>query len=387
MIKNSQRGDWMTKDEIALVKQVQAGKQGAFDDLFQVYYGKAYAIAYRIMNNDADAKDAAQESMLEVYRSISTLKEPGYFYAWMIRIVISKCNRIYRKNKTVLIDPLTMQATQTYEEKRPYMIPKRDVEYRFEQDILLGLIYSLKPQMAEVLDLMYIKQMKLQEIAQYMNIPINTVKTRAVRGRKLLKEQIEQYEKLEGRKLNFHINLPISVFGFAMISQFIKSQSKQVITSITQYASGGATQMVCVVSFSVLTVTGAVFVVEDVQNYQAAKQQSALNQKPMQKEESPIQNQPIKQENKQEEISYDNAFQPAVYGEESITTSLDAYYLCINWAYDEVEMNEKTKEEIEEILPIYQALKQKQDAYWEKLVNKGWTTKYEALLETYSIRY
>lgn len=387
MIKNSREVIEMTKDEIALIKQVQTGNQNAFDEVFNVYYGKAYAIAYRILNCDADAKDAAQEAMLEVYKSIHTLKEPSYFYAWLIRIVVSKCNRITRKNKSILMDPQTIQSVQAYEEKRPYMIPQHQTENQIEHEILIGLIYSLKPQMAEVLDLMYIQQMKLHEIAEYMNIPMNTVKTRVVRGRNLLKEQIKQYEAMEGRKLKFHLNLPISIFGFALLVETIKNQASHVVTSITQYASGGAAQMACVVSFSVLTVTGTVFAVEDYQEYKQAQQHHTNKQAQTQKDIQEPQNKPSKQEQPQEQVSYENTFEPAQFGNEAVTTSLDAYYTCINWAYDKEEMKERTIEEINEIFPTYIALKTKQDAYWDKLVHKGWNVSFEALLDRHSIAY
>lgn len=355
----------MTSEEISLVKKVIAKDEQAFKEMFDIYYGKAYAIALRIMNNDADAQDAAQETMLEVYRSIHKLNEPSYFYAWMIRIVISKCNRMYRKKSAMSMDPEKLSKIAEFEEKRTYMLPEYASENAGEKDILLGLIYSLKKEMAIVLDMMYIQQLKLQEIADYLDISVNTVKTRAVRGRKLLKAEIKNFEKLEGRKLSFRIHTPMFTtlliyFGYG--KQFMK-QTKEII-------KGNMVQCACAASFSALAISGAVFIVDDM-NQTANHEPTTFTDENQNKKQTESSANPT--------ATY-NSFQSVLYEDELIETSLDAYYTCLNWALTENDMKEKSKAEIEAIQPIYEALKQKQDEYWHQLVKRNWVHAFEALL-------
>lgn len=355
----------MTSDEISLIKKVINNDEQAFREMFHIYYGKAYAIALRIMNNDADAQDAAQETMLEVHRSIHKLNEPSYFYAWMIRIVVSKCNRMYRKKSAMTMDPDKLSRIAEFEEKRSYMLPEHASENATEKDILIGLIYSLKKEMAIVLDLMYIQQMKLQEIAEYLDVPINTVKTRAARGRKLLKEEIKSFEKLEGRKLSFRVHTPF-IFTLLVYFNLIKKTCKHT----GEFIKANAIQCVCAASFSMLAITGAVFVNDDLNRNKQIDQPITTNDnEAYHQTESGV----------NPTASY-NSFTAVLYEDELIETSLDAYYTCLNWALNEKEMKEKGKNEIEAIKPIYEALKHKQDEYWLQLNNRGWVKAFENLI-------
>lgn len=354
----------MTSEEISLVVKVINNDEQAFREMFHLYYGKAYAIALRIMNNDADAQDAAQETMLEVHRSIHKLKEPSYFYAWMIRIVISKCNRMYRKKSAVTMDPDTLSSIAEFKEKRVYMLPEHANENASEKEILIGLIYSLKKEMAVVLDMMYIQQMKLHEIAEHLDIPINTVKTRAVRGRKLLKAEIKNFEKLEGRKLSFHIHTPLI---FTILAYF--SYSKKAIKHTGNVIKTNAIQCVCAASFSALAVSGAVFIKDDMNRSHSVNPPITTNE-----------NEEVKQtESSANPNAVYNRFQAVYYEDEMVETSFDAYYTCLNWAINEADMQNKSKDEIEAIRPIYEALKHKQDEYWQQLSNRGWVNAFEAL--------
>lgn len=359
----------MTKEELNLVKQVQSGDESAFNLLFNRYYFKAYAIAYRIMNCDADAHDAAQETMLEVYHSIDRLKEPNYFYAWMIRIVISKCNRIYRKQKEMSTDPYRMQETQTYQEKRVYLLPDQVNDNQVDKEILVGLIYSLKPQYAQVLDLMYLHQLKLHEIADRLDVSINTIKSRIVRGRVLLKERICEFERYENRRISFHARMPLSLLGFTYFVYMGKFSFKKGLEQISAYASGGVLQTACVISFSLLAVSGGVLISEELTQNPSVLRQAEWNDS----EEIQASTQ------HQETMVGGNHFKPVLYQGDMITTSIDAYYTCLNFAWDQEEMQKKTQDELDAIQPVYISLKEKQDIYSERLREKGWVVAYEAL--------
>ncbi len=359
----------MTKEELSLIRAVQAGNEDAFNEMFDRYYIRAYAIAYRIMNCDADAHDAAQETMLEVYRSIANLKEPSYFYAWMIRIVISKCNRIYRKNKEMITDPYKMQASQDYEEKRVYMLPDQESDNQMEREILIALIYSLKPRYSQVLDMMYLRQMKLHEIANDLDISINTVKSRIVRGRDLLKDRIHEYETYENRKIHFHAHMPLSLFSMSYLLYLARTSLKRLTTKVTSYASGGVLQSACVLSFTLLVISGTVFAAEDMMA------DAASTRNPVQEsgKESLVPNEIIDAANQE------NDFLAVPYAGEMITSSIDAYYTCLNWAWSREEMKTKSKEEIEAIMPVYHSLKKKQDIFYLRLQEKGWVASFETL--------
>lgn len=359
----------MTKDEVSLIQRVQQGKDGAFEQLFQRYYGKAYAIAYRVMNSDADANDVAQETMMEIHRSLHRLKEPSCFYSWMTRIVISKCNRLYRNIQANAMDPQKIQAVQGFEEKRVYMLPEKEMENRADHDVVLGLIYTLKPQFSQALDMMYLKQMKLQEIAEELDISISTVKSRVVRGRIMLKQRIDEFERLEQRKISFHLNTPISLLGFSLFFHTIKHTFQTAGSHVVSYANGGVIQMACVISFAALAVSGTLFAIEDLNTETFAPYQE-----------------PTTLANKTGQINRETSnhfFTPTTYQSKHITSSIEAYYTCLNWALDEEEMMVKSKGEFDEILPVYTALKESNDLYFIQLTNRGWSSSFENFLQSF----
>lgn len=370
----------MKKEDRDIIEHARCGDEHAFDVLFKCYYGKAYAIAFRIMNCDADAHDAAQETMVEIYKSISSLKDIDYFYSWMTRIVISKCNRMYRKKKMVYVDPQKLQKMQSYEETRTYMVPNTNVENDIERKILLGLIYSLRPQLAEALDLMYIQQMKLHEIAEHLHIPLNTAKTRVSRGRAQLKVRVQQFEELEGRKLNFHLHVPLSLLTLGVLRESLKAISVNVKDAVVGYASGSVLQTACVISISILAVSGTAFAVTD----SISSKPSNKHTLPQHEISSTIDSTDENPE-KEEITLVQNSFASSFYEDEIISTSLDAYYTCMNWAYDKEDMKKRSKEEVEEILPVYQALKKKQDVYWMKLQDKQWNIAFEEIVASYNL--
>ena len=77
----------MKEETCRLIEAVKNNENGAFEQLYDEFHKLAYFFAYKLCRNEADAKDAVQETFIEVYRSIHTLKENSYFKAWLYKIV------------------------------------------------------------------------------------------------------------------------------------------------------------------------------------------------------------------------------------------------------------------------------------------------------------
>ena len=188
----------MEAHEIELVKRLQAGDQQAFDELYQQYYQRAVALAYRFTKDYADAEDIVQESFIQVHKSINTLQEPAYFYSWLNRIIHNKCvNLFYRNRNENAVDPAKMEAVKTYEEKRRYMLPHRESDYISEQEVLQRILSQMDDKYREVVELAYLQQMKLEEIAKLLDLPLGTIKTRCRRAKSELKRLIAEFEQTE----------------------------------------------------------------------------------------------------------------------------------------------------------------------------------------------
>lgn len=365
----------MENQTIELIKQAQMGDEEAFTQLFQDYYHSVYYKAYQMTRNEADAKDIAQEVFYEVHQSLPRLQEPQHFYAWLMVITSSRTKNLFRKHQ---YDATFFENLQeiNVQEKRIDANPEQFVHDKGEQEIIYELIMQMPKKYADVIALVYLKELKLQEIADILQVPLGTVKTRAARGRKELKSLINAYEKKEQRRLSFHIEgaIPLSLLFMEQIQsvvEIIMTQTKKALHTI----STNVVTSCCVVSFSALAVSGGAFLYEDLQV------QAKSSQKPHPQQQT-AQQPPIVQEKEQstQEALKKNSFPQTNYQGTQITSSRDAYYICLNFAYTQEEMTHHTKEDFKEILPIYEVLKNENSTHYQQLQKQGWTT----LFETYA---
>lgn len=154
---------------INLVKQAQQGDAAAFGELVRIYQDSFYRIARSRLSNDEDTADAIQEALLSGWEKLPTLREPKYFKTWMIRILINKCNEIFRKN----------QPAESLEH-----VPEAYTENSEDNLMFKAMLENLSDKNRLVMALYYGDDYSVREISQILEISEDTVKQRLVRGRK-----------------------------------------------------------------------------------------------------------------------------------------------------------------------------------------------------------
>ena len=157
------------------IKKAIRGDADAFAELMMQYKMDMYKVARGILNNQEDVADAISNTILKCFENIGTLQQPKYFKTWMTRILINECNQIIRRygNHCLL---------ETFPE-----IPWQDASMEtveFEE-----LMQSLDEKYRLVLILYYSQGYKISEIAQILDVPEGTVKTRLARGRDMLAKE------------------------------------------------------------------------------------------------------------------------------------------------------------------------------------------------------
>lgn len=362
-----------TIDEIELVNRAKTGDEEAFAALYECYYARAYALAYRQTKDHSDAQDVVQEAFLQVHKSIHNLREPKGFYCWLMQIIHSKCINLFYKNRNRnTVEPNHIERYFPYEEKRMYMLPEEQSTYESEQDILFNIIQEMDEKYSTIIELIYFQQMKLDEIAEYLQIPIGTVKTRSRRAKQELRIKIEAFEKQEHRKLDFHVDTifpTITFFSFTGLWRTIKQEC-------ANFLAGGTVNVACVVSVTVLSVSGTAMAVHD---YQSSQHSFSKETQPSQEIIKNGNTASQTTEKPQEQNLEKKAFGPYQVEEKKITSTKEAYYLCINWALTKEEMEMKTQEEIDAIQPIYEELKQQNDEFYKLLQKRGWETQFKEI--------
>jgi len=168
-----------------LVERCLAGEEAAWEDLVRVHTRRVYSICYRFTGSDQEAQDLTQEVFLRVFRSLKSFRAgEGSFAVWLARLSRNLLIDNYRRTK---LD----RATDSIEEQLPMleektaMIARTDglVAGREASELLQGALQKLSPELRETVILRDLEELEYREIADVLNVPEGTVKSRLNRGR------------------------------------------------------------------------------------------------------------------------------------------------------------------------------------------------------------
>jgi RNA polymerase sigma-70 factor (ECF subfamily) len=175
----------MKRNVAQLVKKSLNGDIKSFGELVEEYRQNVHAFCYHRIGDFQDAQDLVQEIFLKVYLSLNQLRDPGKFSGWLYRMAINSCNRWWRKRseKTLsLEDPDKLQDTSPsiYEGYQ-----RKELESKIKE-----ALSQLSENNRLVITLRYLGGRSYNEIADFLNLPLTTVKSRVHEGRKQLKKEL-----------------------------------------------------------------------------------------------------------------------------------------------------------------------------------------------------
>jgi RNA polymerase sigma factor (sigma-70 family) len=174
--------------ETDLAAQVGASRlrePEAFAELVRRFQDMAVGYALSILGDLHLAEDASQEAFLEAYRRLDQLREPKAFGSWLRRIVFKRCDRILRRKRPPIVDLDPERTTRDGGER-----PDETAEARDLRRHVLDAIRSLSGPLGETAMLHYFGGRTQPEIAEFLEIPLGTVKSRLHQGRKLLQDRL-----------------------------------------------------------------------------------------------------------------------------------------------------------------------------------------------------
>lgn len=160
----------------SLVKKAQQQDAEAFIQLMEMHKESMYKIAHSYLKRDADIADAMQETILDCFEKIQTLKDPKYFKTWLIRILINNCNDIIRKESKVCL-------LEHYEGLEIEAVAEDLTEFR-------ELLNSIDEKYRTILILYYVEGYRIREIAGLLDMNESTVNSRLRRSRMMLKKEL-----------------------------------------------------------------------------------------------------------------------------------------------------------------------------------------------------
>ena len=162
---------------MSLIEEAKNKDPDAFDRLMRTQLQKMYRIAISMLQNEEDAADAIQETVLKCWQKIGQVRNDEYFETWLTRILINQCNDILRAGKKII-----------YVEDMPEIIH----EDNYFTNEWKGVLSSLNEKYRVVMELYYVDGFSTKEIAAMLHITNTNVRSRMVRGRKQLEQLLNE---------------------------------------------------------------------------------------------------------------------------------------------------------------------------------------------------
>ena len=180
--------------DLDLVKRVQAGDNSAFDLLVRKYQHRIGAVVYRFVPDHAESQDVTQEAFIRAYRAMGNFRGDSQFYTWLYRIAVNtaKNHLVATKRRPPTADIAADDAEhhagagRLHDHDTPeHQLLRQEIE-RSVSDTVAGLPEDLR----QAITLREVDGRSYEEIAQMMQCPIGTVRSRIFRAREAIDRQL-----------------------------------------------------------------------------------------------------------------------------------------------------------------------------------------------------
>lgn len=183
------------QDDTLLIERFQRGDHKAMDALIQKHQARAYQYAYRLTKDVEEASDVVSEAFVRVYRALGNFKGESAFTTWLYRI-LTNCYLDMRKKqnsrRTISLDD--SQPTEDgdlqlqVEDTAP--TPHQHAESRERIRTISAAVDELPEYQKAMIMMYHVEMLSYEEIAESLDLPIGTVKSRLNRARTTLRERL-----------------------------------------------------------------------------------------------------------------------------------------------------------------------------------------------------
>ena len=179
--------------DLALVRRAKKGDYRAFDLLVLKYQSRIVSIAFKFVKEIQLAEDISQESFIKAYRSINSFREESAFYTWLYRITANTAkNYLVSKGrrKESSISDLSISENEDFFELPNNDSPEQILMAQSLKNTIYDALSGLPEETRTALSLREFEGLNYEEIAEIMNCPVGTVRSRIFRGREALENLI-----------------------------------------------------------------------------------------------------------------------------------------------------------------------------------------------------
>jgi RNA polymerase sigma-70 factor (ECF subfamily) len=180
----------MVPSDEELVERFQNGESSAFDVLVHRWERKVQGAIYRLVGPGEDVRDLSQETLLKAYRGLGTFKKEARFSSWLYQIALNTCRDRMRRGRGksyVSFDELS-ETGEAGSERGPNALDLIEAHDLSRQ--VAAAVAALPEEQREVVVLKEYQGLTFLEIAEALDVPLSTVKTRLYRGLGQLRQQL-----------------------------------------------------------------------------------------------------------------------------------------------------------------------------------------------------
>lgn len=179
----------------ALVERVQKGDKAAFDVLVLKYQHKLIKLISRYIKDPSEVLDVAQDSFLKAYRALPRFRGDSAFYTWLYRIAINTAkNHLVAQGRRPPGDDIDSGDAEQYvgeSELKDQATPERLLLRDEIEKTVIDAIDQLPDELRTAITLRELEGMSYEDIAQAMDCPIGTVRSRIFRAREAINQRLE----------------------------------------------------------------------------------------------------------------------------------------------------------------------------------------------------
>jgi RNA polymerase sigma-70 factor, ECF subfamily len=187
----------MTQDDSdqQLVQRVQAGDKAAFDLLVRKYQHRVLKLVSRFVSDAAEAEDVAQEAFLKAYRALASFRGDSAFYTWLYRIAINTAKNALVSNRRRPVDfDLDLQDPEQYDRHARLKegdTPEGVLLTEEIRSVVERAMEQLPEDLRTAIVLRELEGLSYEEIAEAMDCPVGTVRSRIFRAREAIDKKLK----------------------------------------------------------------------------------------------------------------------------------------------------------------------------------------------------
>ncbi len=186
----------LVNGEAELVRAIASGDRRAFERMMRLYNRRLYRLARAVLGDRGDAEDALQEAYLRAYRGIHGFRGDSSLSTWLSRLVLNEClGRKRRSARRQNVIPIVRSPTErelTGAAAPDMQQPDRTVAAAQMRALLEEKLAELPESFRTVFVLRSVEELSVEETAQCLSIPAETVRSRHFRAKGLLREALAQ---------------------------------------------------------------------------------------------------------------------------------------------------------------------------------------------------